>query len=394
MPDRRQLLPFLSFGFLVFSLIFTTALVQMRQIIEKKAAGDDLVAVLELEVTGGNSFEASPGDTFDVKLNLKPNSGDGLSAVDVVLDFDHGRLVLEDIVPNTGGNLMAFAPRTADGTDFDTAAVMAAANTGGETEGVIRFGAVAFDYSAAGGEGDVTVPQVFDLSPLATLTFRVKDIGQGGTAEIRFDWREDNPGTPDVDESTIESNAVRWVEPGSDEAVVDILVQPTTAVEATITLSISLLASLIPEHIASIALTLPVQVTITKVGEADPAFDQLVTFSRTDPADPFVSDSFSFEGDSGTYGIRVKGPLHLSQAATGVIFVAGENTLVDFSSGGTEKMLGGDLDGTNEVDMADVGVLLTKYDTTSPEADINFDGEVDMQDVGFLINNYGKMGEE
>ena len=116
-------------------------------------------------------------------------------------------------------------------------------------------------------------------------------------------------------------------------------------------------------------------------------------FSR---ADGGFSRTVTLEGISpGIYSVVVKGPLHLSRKVANLEISSGLNPELDL----TGKVLwGGDLNTVDashdKIDMADVGVLLTNYDTTSPEADINFDGEVDMQDVGFLINNYGKMGEE
>lgn len=93
---------------------------------------------------------------------------------------------------------------------------------------------------------------------------------------------------------------------------------------------------------------------------------------------------------AGTYDVIIKGPKHLSRKSAGVTIQAGVNPALDFS---TKEILGGDLNGDNQVKLTDVGVLIPKYGTTDPAADINLDGKVNMYDVGFLVNNYGKVGE-
>ena len=398
LPSRKQLLPFFSFGFLALSLIVTTVLVQMRHLAQKRAAGGVSLAVLELEAVGqgGDQFSITPGESFDVALNLQPVSTDGLSAVDVVLDFDCGLLELIDIVPNTGGNLVTFVPRTfPDGDGFDKDAVLTAANVTPETAGVIRFGAAAFDYTAAGGEGDVTDPQLLNLEPLATLTFEVRDTGQGGTARIEF-GASGFTGLGD----TKDSNAVEWVDAGSGVGVEDILTEPTSVIEAVVTLGISLPASLIPEAISATVSDIPISVTLTNEVTGGVPFDNIVSFVRdsssfvTDGNISFTPISTTWEAD--TYGVRVKGPLHLSQTAAGVVFVAGENALVDFSSGGAKEMFGGDLavsgSSYNTVDIYDAVILSVHYDTDHAEADINFDGQVDIYDAVLLSKNYGRSG--
>ena len=171
---------------------------------------------------------------------------------------------------------------------------------------------------------------------------------------------------------------------------------------AAVVLDIVLPASLVPEAISNAATEVPVQVTVINEVTGDIPFDNTVIFARdgtsftTAEGISFAPISTSWETD--TYKVRVKGPLHLSQVATGVALAAEGSTLIDFSSGGVEAMLGGDLDtnglSANRVDMADVGVLLQNYDTNSPAADINIDGKVDIVDVGFIIKNWDRTGEE
>lgn len=52
--------------------------------------------------------------------------------------------------------------------------------------------------------------------------------------------------------------------------------------------------------------------------------------------------------------------------------------------------LPGDLNGDNTVSILDLSILLTDYDTTSPEADINTDGTVNVIDLSILLSNYGQ----
>ena len=227
LSNRRRLFPFLSFGFLVLSLIVTTALVQVRQDIRKRAAEESHTAIFKLSAVGKetNTFAARPGEVFGVVLSLEPNSERGVSAVDVVLEFDHNLLELEDVEPNYGGNFKVFAPTAANGIDFDESAVIGAANTGGALEGVIRFGAVAYDFAAE----ELSEPQILPISPLATLTFRVKDTERGGTAVIRFGEK----GFIEVG-STEDSNALQHT---ISNDVVDILDAPTTEIEVTVSAS-------------------------------------------------------------------------------------------------------------------------------------------------------------
>ena len=55
----------------------------------------------------------------------------------------------------------------------------------------------------------------------------------------------------------------------------------------------------------------------------------------------------------------------------------------------------GDINGDNQVDSADLSILLNNYgkptiNITEPQADINDDGQVDAGDLSLLLNNYGR----
>ena len=370
---KRTTFSLLSLGILLSGLIALTVLVGTRQEIRKQAASEDYVSVLGLSTigTGGNSFTVAPGSTFEVQIELTPNQA--LSAVDVVLDFDKELLTLENIVPNTSSNLQTFVPLDAGGA-FQKNAIITTANS----EGVIRFGTVTFDYA----NEETTTPQSLPVDPLVTLTFRAKAAAQG-TAIIEFGTHGFT-----AEGATTDSNAVAYVAPGASTAVTDILAQPTTQVQATISLGIGLSTNLLPEAIDDSCLEIPIRVRITKQGDTDPAFNQEILFTRSSSATTFAAE-VNFEGPPGTYTVYVKGPLHLSLSAETSLTAEGANQL-DFTSQG--PLLGGDLDGDDTIGPADILDLVTRYETTDPgailEADINFDGVVDGVDVLILCVNY------
>jgi hypothetical protein len=53
--------------------------------------------------------------------------------------------------------------------------------------------------------------------------------------------------------------------------------------------------------------------------------------------------------------------------------------------------LPGDLNNNNKVDIVDISILLSNYNTTNNTADINSDGSVNILDLSILLSNYGKM---
>jgi hypothetical protein len=55
--------------------------------------------------------------------------------------------------------------------------------------------------------------------------------------------------------------------------------------------------------------------------------------------------------------------------------------------------LAGDLDSDNDVDLADLALLLASFGCTPPEtcdADIDGDEDVDLSDLGFMLANFGE----
>jgi hypothetical protein len=52
----------------------------------------------------------------------------------------------------------------------------------------------------------------------------------------------------------------------------------------------------------------------------------------------------------------------------------------------------GDLNGDNEIDGADLGLLLTVWDTFDPQADLNGDQTVNGADLGLMLANWGSCG--
>jgi len=389
---KRGVLPFVAFFFLVVDLVVETALVKRRQVIQKEAADTGDVAELRLMNPDGTPFqesnpvEAEPGDSFEVDLYLDPNEA-ALEAVDVVLGFSHDLLRLTGLEIVNGGNFGTFArllpsgdtveiggKEFASSAEFDSSGVVASANTGGETEGEIRFSAMTHDYET----NDIFLPQTEPLEPFVTLNFEVKN-DAGGMAYIQFGDVGFSEG------ATNESNAV--VGSASGQEVRDVLSEPNTSVAVAISVDITLPASVVPEGADDSVMFVPIQVTITPSGQDSPVYDQEINFTRDSAGDPFVADNLGFDGDPGEYEIKVKGPAHLSLSTTTTL-ESGENNLVDFSQ---EVMLGGDINGDDKVMLEDAIELSKNYRTSDPEGgDITMDGEVTLEDAIILSRNYRK----
>jgi len=145
--------------------------------------------------------------------------------------------------------------------------------------------------------------------------------------------------------------------------------------------------------------TLTVMVDFDDISEtttAVPGTTVTVGTAETEATLHRVGDHFestiSLEGTApGTYSVSIKAPLHLSRKVASVTLEAGANEL-DFVTL-NKPLLGGDLDGDDDIDIEDALDFLAKYDTTAPEADINFDGMVNLPDAMTLVGNYDKVGE-
>jgi len=326
----RKLIGIIAIVALVISIPLTLALVRMRQEIRKSAfvaEGASSIALLAGQDT------VAPGDPLDVTINLN-TGGEDVYGFSITIEF----------------NPQIFEPRESkvDTSDADLAFPL-------EFKNSVTPGKVEFDQSINPGESYIN-----GAGKIGTIKLRVRDDAPLGTATINLVTSGDG-------QSGVYNRSLQ-----------DTLGQ-TTGASTIIQSSLSLIAAF--EKISPSATEVP-SVTV-KVG---PDFEKQVTFTRS--GDNFTTTVTLAEISRGTYDVIVKGPFHLSQKLTGVTIPT--STPLDFTSKGPQ--LGGDLnkegDSTDKIDITDVGVLLKNYDTSAPEADINFDGKVDMVDVGFLIKNY------
>jgi hypothetical protein len=95
---------------------------------------------------------------------------------------------------------------------------------------------------------------------------------------------------------------------------------------------------------------------------------------------------------AGTYNIAAKGDRWLQAVALNVDATSG-------ASGVNLTLLPGDLNGDNQISLADLLILLKAYGSTpsssnwNPVADLNCDGQVSLTDLLLLLKNYGKVGQ-
>jgi len=94
---------------------------------------------------------------------------------------------------------------------------------------------------------------------------------------------------------------------------------------------------------------------------------------------------------AGTTGISAKTAWNLRQKLAVTLDGDGQVTGVNFT--GADKLLGGDLNGDNFVNILDYSVLKNNWYTTNPVADINGDGQVQTQDYSLLRSNFFKRGD-
>jgi hypothetical protein len=115
-----------------------------------------------------------------------------------------------------------------------------------------------------------------------------------------------------------------------------------------------------------------------------------------------VADDFSLDWwtvDGGGEMWTTGGDFELSgtigQPDAGVTMAAGDFELTGgFWAGvGEEEFCYGDLDGDNDIDLADLAQLLGNYGTTSgavyEDGDLDGDGDVDLADLAGLLGVYG-----
>jgi hypothetical protein len=112
--------------------------------------------------------------------------------------------------------------------------------------------------------------------------------------------------------------------------------------------------------------------------------DQTVTLS--------ASGAYTLSVPAGTYNIAAKGDRWLEAV---VLNVDASSSV----SGVNFTLIPGDLNGDNQISLADLLLLLKAYGSTpnssnwNPVADLNCDGQVSLTDLLLLLKNYGKVGQ-
>jgi hypothetical protein len=59
---------------------------------------------------------------------------------------------------------------------------------------------------------------------------------------------------------------------------------------------------------------------------------------------------------------------------------------------GEITLIGGDINGDNEIDVRDLSYVAWQFDESDPKADINGDGVVDIFDLSLIAGNFGRKG--
>jgi hypothetical protein len=145
----------------------------------------------------------------------------------------------------------------------------------------------------------------------------------------------------------------------------------------------------------------PISGTVTLQGCLDEA--QPITF-QVDPAGGGTSYTQTVTLDSsgnftltgippGTYNIGAKGASWLQAVVQNVDTTGGSASGVDFT------LIAGDINGDNQISLADLLLLLKAYGSTpsssnwNAAADLNCDGQVSLTDLLLLLKNYGQVGQ-
>jgi len=139
------------------------------------------------------------------------------------------------------------------------------------------------------------------------------------------------------------------------------------------------------------------------------SFDRAVVFKATDAGDVVLktwtetvtfTNSMATEIASGTYtltdvpdatvNLSAKTDWSLRRRLESLSFTDGQATAA-FT--GANKLDGGDLNGSNTVNILDYSILVVNWYTTNAVADINGDGEVRLEDYSILVTYWFTMGD-
>ena len=354
-----------SFLLLVGGLVAAAILVQKKQLIEKKAAGEN--AGLELP----SSLSIVVDEEFDIPVMLNTD-GASIVGADIILNFDKNLLQLIDIIPHPeNSSLKTFLPLDENG-NFRKQEILNQANQSGK----IEFGAVSFDWSGesilSGFNGTLG-----PTNPLTDLRFRTLNIGQ---TSVSFDF---TPG------STTDSNLVKETE------AVDILARITDL---------------------SLEITLPPTPTPTSTPTPIPTSTPTPTSSPTPTATPTptstpipTSTPTSIPTSTPTPIPPTPTPTSPTPTSTPIPVPTGEPTSAPTSSptpGATliptpiptgtptpESKIG-DVNGDGKVDEIDYAAVIAHFgeEGTPGEVvgDVNGDGKVDEIDYAAVIAHFGE----
>ena len=71
--------------------------------------------------------------------------------------------------------------------------------------------------------------------------------------------------------------------------------------------------------------------------------------------------------------------------------------VLDFTNGGSYELYAGDVQGfglkDNLIDVLDISMTDSKFNSANEDADLNRDGVVDVLDMSIVLVNYGKQGD-
>ncbi len=418
--EKRKFLLFLITLFSLLALIFILSQIGERQLIEKRAAGENASLTLP------SSSSAYLNQEFSVPIFINTD-GVGISGVDVLLDFsaDLGKIELVDIFPDaqTTTSLNVFLPIDSFG-NFDEARVINQANTTGK----IEFGAVSFNpggdppstpFNGVLGPGSPYSPQ------FATLIFKVMGVvtpPQQATITVVH-----NPGVT-TDSNLVSFETATDILAFANSLTLTIPISPTPTPSSTPTPTPTNTPTPTPTPTNTptptptptptntptpsptptpIPPSLTFKVKFQGINQKGPDRTVKITFQKAGQV-PEVFENVSVSSNNSgiysgsiinitpdTYDIYIKGWSHLTRKFAAISLVAGENSQ-DFSS---VSLLAGDADGSDRVDSLDFTILVAHYmgnpnaPSDSP-ADFDLNGRVDSLDFTLLATNYYQTGEK
>lgn len=202
----------------------------------------------------------------------------------------------------------------------------------------------------------------------------------GGTVLGGWTIRE---GASDYAGTMVKGDVVKHAHSGGDERNA-ILASPVSDISLDFTAELKYINSNPPGHGAE------VELAVTKVGKHDALFSQIVT---TDGDGRYTG--LSLTGITpGRYDLYAKPSGYLRRKAGNVYLQEGDNE-VDFSAGGSDPFLPGDVDTygqDNKVNMLDYAVLRKQFGGVG-STDFNRDGVINTVDYSIFMDSYAEEGD-